>query len=449
MNLDSRSFLQWVEKFPHNWSIIRIKFCLRDGREGSRIGPFGSSLKLSDMVKKGYKVYGQENVISNDFWIGNRFISQDKFDEMKEYAIFPGDILITMMGTVGQCRIVPDAIQRGIIDSHLIRLRTKPDLIFSRYFEWILGGSDVSKRQVELLSQGSIMSGLNSGIIRNIRIPLPPLEIQRLISRFIDKKTAAIDALIAKKKHLIQLLEEKRSALIDRAITKGLNPHVEMKDSGIAWMGVVPKNWKVMRLRYLTAEKVAGPYGSSLTKSMYSSTGYRVYGQQQVISNDFSVGDYYISTEKFQEMRRYEVHPDDVLITVMGTIGRVAVVPREAEPGIINPRLVRYVVRRLYVLPDFFAWVLRSQIGKKQLSEMAQGVTMDGLNLTVLSNTLMPIPPLEEQEHILAYIQKKNEQHDRIRELVDQQIFRLQEYRQSLITSAVTGKINVNEEVIS
>ncbi|MEH1966470.1 hypothetical protein [Nostoc sp.] len=84
----SEMFLQWSKKLPVDWSVIRIKFCLQDGREGSRIGPFGSSLILSEMVKEGYKVYGQENIISNDFLAGQRFISQQKFDEMKTYSVF-------------------------------------------------------------------------------------------------------------------------------------------------------------------------------------------------------------------------------------------------------------------------------------------------------------------------------------------------------------------------
>jgi type I restriction enzyme, S subunit len=215
----------WVKESPLGWSVVKLKFCLRNGRDGSRIGPFGSALPLSEMVADGYKVYGQENIIANDFSVGRRFISEDKFKEMEIYSVFPQDVLITMMGTVGRCRIVPDNIQRGIIDSHLLRLRTKSNLINSSYFEWVIGESNISKDQSDLLSKGSIMSGLNSGTVRDMLIPLPPLETQKLIAHFLDRKTAAIDTLIAKKQRLIQLLEEKRTALINQAVTKGLNPN--------------------------------------------------------------------------------------------------------------------------------------------------------------------------------------------------------------------------------
>ena len=281
--------------------------------------------------------------------------------------------------------------------------------------------------------------------IGNIFLPTPPIETQKLIATFLDRKTAAIDTLIAKKQRLIQLLEEKCKVLINQAVTKGSNPNVPMKDSGIPWIGKVPKHWAVLRLRHLISDKVAGPYGSSLTKSMYVAFGYRVYGQQQIIADDFTIGDYYISPEKFFEMQRYIVQPEDVLVTVMGTIGRVAVVPEGIEAGIINPRLVRYVVRHGYMLPYFFSWVFRSKSGESQLSEMAQGVTMDGLNLTVLSDLWMPVPPLEEQENIVVNINTVTNSLKQLQRKINQQIEKLREYRRSLITAAVTGKLNIKE----
>jgi type I restriction enzyme, S subunit len=144
-------------------------------------------------------------------------------------------------------------------------------------------------------------------------------------------------------------------------------------------------------------------------------------------------------------MQRYLVQPNDVLVTVMGTIGRVAVVPEEIEPGIINPRLVKYVVRQKYILPYFFVWVFRSKAGEAQLSEMAQGVTMDGLNLTVLSDLWMPVPSLDEQNNIVTYIDKITGENNQLQNVVKRQIEKLQEYRRSLITAAVTGKLAIRE----
>jgi hypothetical protein len=169
-------------------------------------------------------------------------------------------------------------------------------------------------------------------------------------------------------------------SFLSQAVTKGLNPNVPMKDSGVEWLGKVPAHWGMTKLKHLVAESVAGPYGASLTKDMYTSSGYRVYGQQQVIPDDFTVGDYYISEAKFDEMRRYSVYKGDVLVSVMGTIGKVAVVPGDVEPGIINPRLVRYRCSEC-IRPRYLQRVLLSQKHQEHLLFEAKGTTMDGLNI--------------------------------------------------------------------
>jgi type I restriction enzyme S subunit len=218
-------------------------------------------------------------------------------------------------------------------------------------------------------------AAINWDILKGIGVPLPPVGEQQAILGFLDHETAKIDALVAEQERLIELLKEKRQAVISHAVTKGLDPLVPMKDSGVEWLGEVPAHWAVVRLKRLMAESVAGPYGASLTKAMYSSSGYRVYGQQQVIADDFSIGDYFISEEKYAEMRRYTVYEGDVLISVMGTIGKVGVVTADAEPGIINPRLVRYRCNEK-VLPRYLQRVLMSQKHREYLSLESNGTTM-------------------------------------------------------------------------
>lgn len=287
---------------------------------------------------------------------------------------------------------------------------------------------------------------LRTDLWRKLPVLIPPEPEQHAIVSFLDRKSAAIDALIAKKERLIDLLREKRQALIMQAVTKGLDPNVPMRDSGIEWLGHVPQHWCVVPLRRLVASQLAGPYGSSLTKAMYTGAGIRVYGQQQVIPDDFSIGDYYISADKFSEMRKYEVHSGDLLVTVMGTIGRVAVVPENVERGIMNPRLVRYVINEQHASPHFVAWVLRSHVGTSQLAEAAQGSTMDGLNLRILGDVVLAIPPRAEQNAIVARIAAISSGSKRIAARIDCQVERLREYRQALITAAVTGKIDLSKE---
>ena len=125
------------------------------------------------MAPKGIKIYGQENVIADDFGIGSRYISQEKFEGFKNFEINPGDVLITMMGSLGYAAIFPNNAQRGIMDSHLLRIQLKNEMALSIYLLDLID-SPLVERQIKSLSRGAIMSGLNSTTVRSIRIPLPP-----------------------------------------------------------------------------------------------------------------------------------------------------------------------------------------------------------------------------------------------------------------------------------
>lgn len=283
----------------------------------------------------------------------------------------------------------------------------------------------------------------NYSEMRNIYLGLPNTGEQHQIATFLDHETAKIDALIAEQEKLIALLAEKRQAVISHAVTKGLNPDAPMKDSGIAWLGEVPAHWKIKRMKFLVRDSISGPYGSSLTKAMYVTSGYRVYGQQQVIPNDFSVGDYYISEEKYSEMLRYRVAPDDVLISVMGTIGKAAVVPIDVEPGIINPRLVLYRVVKHLIRPRYLQTFLNNSTSQDYFSLAAQGTTMEGLNMTSIGELEVALPPLDEQLQILDFVNQEETKIGQLSSAVEHAIELLRERRSALISAAVTGKIDV------
>ena len=169
---------------PEGWEVKKVKYILANGQDGMKIGPFGSALKLDDMSEKGIKVYGQENVIYNNFNLGQRRINVSKFDLMRVYTVKPKDILITMMGTSGRCVICTDSMETGIIDSHLLRIRVNQKAILSKFFEILLDKTHFVKCQVENNGKGSIMHGLNSAIVKELLYVLPPLQNKRLLQNF-------------------------------------------------------------------------------------------------------------------------------------------------------------------------------------------------------------------------------------------------------------------------
>ncbi|HEH9426357.1 TPA: restriction endonuclease subunit S [Aeromonas sobria] len=283
---------------------------------------------------------------------------------------------------------------------------------------------------------------LNQERIGNASFVLPTPKEQRTIAAFLDYETARIDRLIAQQQRLIELLKEKRQAVISHAVTKGLNPNAPMKDSGVEWLGQVPEHWCVFRLKHLAAQMKAGPFGSSLTKDMYVSSGYKIYGQEQVIPGDFSIGDYYISEDKYAELRQYAVKAGDILISCVGTFGKIAVFPKDAQEGVINPRLIKVSPTEV-ILPEFLELVLRSQVAFEQMTLFSRGGTMDVVNIGILSEIRVTVPPILEQKSLLSEVNIRVEQYDHLVNKAENTISLLKERRIALISAAVTGKIDL------
>ncbi|MFC2996395.1 restriction endonuclease subunit S [Acinetobacter sichuanensis] len=283
---------------------------------------------------------------------------------------------------------------------------------------------------------------LNQELIRNANLIELPFEEAENIANFLDHETAKIDSLIAKQEKLIELLKEKRQAVISHAVTKGLNPDVKMKDSGVEWLGQVPEHWRVSRFKFVCSSIIAGPFGSSITKDMYVPKGYKVYGQEQVIPNDFEIGDYYISEKNYIELSRYAVYPRDILISCVGTFGKIAVFPENAEKGIINPRLIKATVSNKFN-PYFFREYLKSDAVFKQFEQLSRGGTMGVINIGILNEIIAVIPPIKEQDDIYNFIQQQKYKFNSLIKKAESAIQLMQERRTTLISYAVTGKIDV------
>jgi type I restriction enzyme S subunit len=189
---------EWFGQIPDHWQIKRLRTFLKDGYDGLKIGPFGSQIRSDSLFDSGHPIYGQENVIKCDFQVGKRFVDDQMFRELSVYQIKPGDLLITMMGSSGRCVVAPAGLRPGIMDSHLIRLRFKEELRHA-FAQILIDQAPYVEFQLLVLGKGSIMHGLNSTIIKQIELLAPPPSEQEAIITFIDRETAKIDELIAKK----------------------------------------------------------------------------------------------------------------------------------------------------------------------------------------------------------------------------------------------------------
>ncbi|MFM5817888.1 restriction endonuclease subunit S [Aeromonas sanarellii] len=443
------SGVEWLGDVPTDWRVIKLGFLAT--KIGSGKTPSGGATVYVD---DGITFLRSQNVYDDGLRLDDVVhIAPDIDMEMAHSRVKPMDILINITGaSIGRTCIVPLGIGSANVNQHVCIIRlNKTELI--RFVSWAVKAQS-TKAQIDNAQTGAAREGLNFEQIASLLLSLPPETECEQISDFLDYETARIDRLIVQQQRLIELLKEKRQAVISHAITKGLNPDAPMKDSGIEWLGQIPDHWSVVSLKYLVQEKVAGPYGASLTKAMYTNSGYRVYGQQQVINDDFHFGDYFISEEKYAEMKRYQVFPGDVLVSVMGTIGKVAVVPNDVAAGIINPRLVRYKFSKM-IKPHFVQTLMMSVNYQSRLREASQGSTMEGLNMGILGDLPMVYPCVNEQDSILEFVLEKNKNYSSTIEKAEQLVALAQERRTALISAAVTGKIDLRgwtapaEEVVA
>ena len=230
---------------------------------------------------------------------------------------------------------------------------------------------------------------------------LPPLPEQRKIAAILS----SVDDAIEKTQAVIDQVQVVKRGLMQELLTRGLpGRHTRFKQTEI---GELPEDWIVDQIGQLGVKEErpavkAGPFGSSLKKSYYAFEGYRVYGQEQVLAGDLSTGDYYIDEERFNSLRSCEVRTGDVLVSIVGTFGKAVVVPADAEPGIINPRLLRLSLDPNLILPEFFCFWLQSSDTQKQLADAAQGGTMRILNAGIVKKLSLGRPPLLEQTEIVA-----------------------------------------------
>ena len=171
-------------------------------------------------------------------------------------------------------------------------------------------------------------------------------------------------------------------------------------------VGVIPEDWDVETLDSLGSGAIppikAGPFGSALTKDTYVPSGYKVYGQEQVIRGDYQYGDYFVPYDKFKELESCAVKPGDILLSLVGTAGKLLVIPNNAPQGIINPRLIRFTFDNKRVDSEFFRELFEANQVQSYLERYAQGGTMGVLNASILRGVQIPLPPVHEQRAIAA-----------------------------------------------
>ncbi|MCU8037341.1 restriction endonuclease subunit S [Shewanella sp. SM69] len=248
------SGVEWLKEIPIHWDCKKLKFFLNDLVRG----PFGSALKKEFFTTDGIKVYEQKNCIQDSVALGDSYISEDTYRDLSRFTVTNGDLLMSCSGTIGRIVEVTEPYEKGIINQALLIMRINECAVNKAFFKHIFRSEDVQK-QIKDNTQGGAMQNLvATDVFKSVSFTVPPYEEQQKIASFLDHETAKIDTLIAKQEKLIELLKEKRQAVISHAVTKGISykgqPNAPMKDSGVEWLGEVPEHWDIFRSKRLFPE---------------------------------------------------------------------------------------------------------------------------------------------------------------------------------------------------
>ena len=286
-------------------------------------------------------------------------------------------------------------------------------------------------------------------ILETLSILEPPFEEQRAITSFLDRETRKIDVLVAKKERLIELLWEKRTALITRAVTKGLDPDVPMKESGVEWLGKIPAHWEVKRVRKLAISLQTGPFGTQLHADDYIADGIPVINPSNLIGGKI-VPDKNCTVDELNATRlgHHKLLRGDILFARRGELGRCGLVDDEQVGWLCGTGCLRMQPCSKSVSSVFLLYLLSTAGIRNWLELESIGSTMLNLNTSIISRIPVAIPGVVEQRDIREYLDRETAKIDALVAKVREAIDRLRELRTALISAAVTGKIDVRETAV-
>jgi type I restriction enzyme S subunit len=322
--------------------------------------------------------------------------------------------------------------------------RIRPtDEINSRFLHYFMNSS-LAREQYNYQSTTTTgLANLNSEIIGNLRVPFIPLPEQQAIADFLDSKTAQLDDLIAKKQRQIDLLHEQRTALINQAVTKGLNPDALMKDSGVEWLGEIPSHWEAKKLKYVGQAVIGLTYSPENVTD--EENGTLVFRASNVNGGKIVYGDNVFVNMEIPEHLITKV--GDILICVRSgsrdLIGKNALIDENSAGHSFGAFMTVFRSN----INNFLSYVFNSRLFKFQ-SGLFNTSTVNQLTQSSLYNFRVPVPPIDEQEKIIQFLNVELAQIDKTTNRLAKQIELLQEYRTALISAAVTGKIDVRGEAV-
>jgi len=428
---------EWLHDVPSHWKIIRLKSALSLSREKNGKRPVGAMLSVSGYRGVEPKVYDHEEQRRTD-------------DELEDYRVVrPGQLVANTMW------LNYSGLGVSEYEGHV-----------SPAYRCYNIGSKYHGPFLHHLMRSSIYVGRYCGLLYGIRpnslqiknhdwdsieLLIPPIDEQRAIAHFLDRETSKIDALVAKKQRLIELLQEKRTALITHAVTKGLDPNAPMKPSGIDWLGDIPAHWELQKLKHIAGTQK----GFAFKIHLFCERGIPIVKASDLNLGSIRPSTTYIANEQAHAFPKVRLRTGDVILSTVGSkptvagsaVGQVAMVPDHLNHALLNQNTVRLDPGPTILSAHLFR-VLNSRPFRIYLDLHAHGTANQAsLNVADVMDYLVPLPSIGEQRAISDWIQSKELQVERLEDAVRRATGLLKEFRTALISAAVTGKIDVRDTV--
>ncbi|QIB35789.1 restriction endonuclease subunit S [Ancylobacter pratisalsi] len=430
------SGLPWLGDVPAHWDILRAKRLLIPTQEPAR-----SDDEIVTCFRDG-QVTLRKNRRSSGFMIA--------LLEQGYQGVRVGQLVVHSMDAFAGAIGVSDS--DGKCTPEYIVCAPRADRAIPEYYSWVL--RQAARTGYILASCPAVRERaprLRYPDLGELRVPVPPPDEQRLIVRFLDWHGAQTAKLIRARKKIIALLKEQKQAIIHRAVTRGLDPNVRFKPSGIPWLGDVPERWEVKRLR-----RLATKFGSGVTPkggaTSYTADGVIFLRSQNVHFDGLRLQDVArIPPSTHDAMKGTHVRACDVLLNITGaSIGRACAVPYAfVDDANVNQHVCIIRVKSDELVPEFLAAVISTPIMQREIRFEQNGASREGLTLDAIKSFAIPLPPLAEQRRILESIKLDGLEWDRAALRYEREIALIQEFRTRLIADVVTGKLDVRAAAAS
>ncbi len=431
------SGIEWLGEIPEHWQVKRLKLLCK-------INPPKSELRLASSTKVSFlpmEKIGGDGTISIE---ETRKIEQ----VWQGYTYFrDGDIVVAKItpcfenGKGALCINLRNGVGFGTTELHVLRPQNQ---IIAEMLFHIIKSSPFRMLGAASMYGAAGQQRVSEDFVSNFQIGIPSLYEQRAIATFLDRETIKTNALIEKKERLIALLQEKRIALISQAVTKGLNPDVSMKDSGVEWLGEIPTHWEMRRLKF-AASFLGGGTPSKSNNEYWSGNIPWTSPKDMKAENIYDAEDH-ITEDALSNSTTQLIRSGAVLIVVRSGILKHSIpVAINAVPVALNQDM-KAIIPHAFLLARYLALLIIGHQDVLLLEWRKSGATVESIEFELLINTSCPIPSITEQQTIVTYLDQETAKIDSLISVIRKGIKKLQEYSTALISAAVTGKIDVRGE---